>query len=85
MSVIFPAKSDVIAIYRQKPMIRDRHPMGIAGQVLKHMLRPAKGSLRVNDPLLAKESAQESRKRLLVCQGLQRPRESQLFAVKGPP
>jgi hypothetical protein len=53
MRVVFPTKGDVIVTHRKKPMVRDRHPMGIAGQVLQHVLRPAKGSLSVNDPLLS--------------------------------
>jgi hypothetical protein len=72
MGVVLPAKGDVVAIHQKKPMIRNRHPMGVAGQVLKDVLWPAKGCLGVNDPLLSKQSAQESRERLLVGQGLQR-------------
>ena len=59
--------------------------MGIAGPVLKHVLRPAQGSLGVDDPVLAEESAQEGREGLLVRQGPQFAVESQLFAVKGLP
>jgi hypothetical protein len=44
MRVVLPAKGDVIAIHRQKAVIRDRDAMGIAGQLLQDMLRPAEGS-----------------------------------------
>src|SRR5579885_2883945 len=73
MRVVLPTKGDVIAVHRQKAVIRDRDAMGIAGQVLQDMLRPAEGSLGVDDPLLAKQSAQERCERLLVSQGCKSP------------
>src|SRR5579885_1888755 len=85
MRVVLPTKGDVIAVHRQKAVIRDRDAMGIAGQVLQDMLRPAEGSLGVDDPLLAKQSAQERCERLLVSQGLQIAVEGDLFLVEGPP
>ena len=62
--VVFPPEGDLIAVHRQEPVIRDGHAMGIAGQVLQHVLRPAKGSLGVDDPFLSKQRAQERCERL---------------------
>lgn len=58
MGIVLPAKGDVVALHRKKPMIRNRHPMGVPGQVLKDVLWPAKGRLGINDSLLPKQSAQ---------------------------
>ncbi len=63
-------------------MIRDGHSMGIAGQVLKHVLRSAKGSLGINDPVFPKQSAQEGCECLLVGQRLTRAKEDKLLALK---
>ena len=33
-------------------MVGDRNPMGVAAKIIKHLLRPAKGSLRIDGPVL---------------------------------
>jgi len=82
MGVVLPAKGDVLVIHRQQSVIRDGHAMRVAGQILKHMLRPPKGRLGVHDPLLPEESVQESGKRLFVCQRLTVPVERKLVSLK---
>ena len=85
MRVVLPTKGDVIAIHREKAMIRDGHSVGIAGQVLQHVLWPAKGSLGINDPVFPKQSAQEGCECLLIRQRLTRAKEGKLLPLKSPP
>ena len=73
------------AIHGQKPMIRDGHAVGIAGQILQHVLWPAKGSLGINHPVFLKQSAQEGCEGLLVRQRLTRTKEDKLVALESPP
>jgi hypothetical protein len=84
MRVVLPAKGDVIAIHREKAMIGDGHSMGIAGQVLEHVLWPAKGSFGVNDPVFPKQSAQEGCECLLIGQRLTLAKEDKLLPLKSP-
>src|SRR5215470_9130703 len=85
MRVVLPAKGDVMVVHRQQSMVGDRHAMGVASQILKHVLWPAKGSLGVDDPVLLEQSAHESRERLLVRQGLQLAVKGQSLAMKRLP
>ena len=66
-------------------MIGDGHAMGIAGQVLQHVLRPAKGRLGINHPVFPKQSAQEGYECLLIRQRLTRAKEGKLLPLKSPP
>jgi hypothetical protein len=59
MGVVLSAKGDVNVVQCEESMIGDRHAMGVAGQILKHVLRPAKRRLRVDVPFLPKEIAQQ--------------------------
>ena len=43
----------------QNPMIGNRDAMGVACQIVQHMLGAAKRSLGVDDPLLGKDLAQK--------------------------
>ncbi len=70
MRIVLPTKGDAIAIHREEAMIRDGHSMGVAGQVLKHVLRPTKWSLGINHPVFPKQSAQECCECLLIGQRL---------------
>ena len=85
MRVVLPTKGDVIAIHGQKPMIRDGHSVGIAGQVLQHVLWPAKGSLGINDPVFPKHCAQEGCECLLIGQRLTWAKEDKLLPLKSLP
>ena len=76
MGVVLPAKSDVIAVHCEESMVGDRHAMGVAGQILKHVFRSAKGRLRINDPFFPKESAQERRECLLIASGRHSPKKA---------
>src|SRR3974390_1639725 len=83
--IVLPTKGDVIAIHGQKPMIRDGHAVGIAGQILQHVLWPAKGSLGINHPVFLKQSAQEGCEGLLVRQRLTRTKKEKWVVLETPP
>jgi len=57
--------------------------MGVAGQILKYMFRPAEWRFGVNDPILSEESAQECCECFLVRQRSTRSVEDELILVKG--
>jgi hypothetical protein len=58
--VVFPAKRDSIVVEGDESMVRDRDTMGIAGQVMQHMLGAAEGWLGVDDPVLLKKLSDKS-------------------------
>ena len=47
-------------------MVRDGNAMGVASQIMQHMLGAAEGRLGIDDPVLAIERAQEDGEALLV-------------------
>jgi hypothetical protein len=85
MRVVLPTKGNAIAIHREEAMIRDGHSMGIASEVLKHVLWPAKGSLGINYPVFPKQSAQEGCECPLIRQRLTLAKEDKLLPLKSPP
>ena len=68
VGIVFPAEGHLRIGHVGQSVIRDRDAMCIAGQVLKHMFRPAEGLLGVHDPILPVQRSQESRKRVLLSQ-----------------
>jgi len=65
VSVILPAEGDVAISHRQEPMIGDGDAVGVACQIVEHILRSAEGAFAVDDPLLTKERPQGRGKGLL--------------------
>ena len=57
MLVVLPTEGDFMIGHVELPVIGDRNPMRVAGQVMQNMFRSAKGPLGVNDPVLAKQCA----------------------------
>src|SRR6266446_2666015 len=55
MSGIAPTKSDRLSSKRDQAMIGDRYAMGVAAQILEHILRATEGWLRVDHPLLSEQ------------------------------
>jgi len=82
MGVVLPAKGDLIAVHRKEAVIRDRHAMGVAGQILQDVLGSAKGPLRINNPFFPEERAQERCECLLVRERLTFPEEGKLIGMK---
>jgi len=68
VGVVLPPEADFAVGDIQNPMIGDGDAVGVAGQVLQHMLWAPKGTLGVDYPVLTKKRAQESMEGLLPCQ-----------------
>src|SRR6202140_4616437 len=58
VAVIFPLEGNLALFERQQAPVGNGHAMGIAAQVLQHVLRSAKGSLGVNPPVLLFQRSQ---------------------------
>ena len=71
VSVVLPAEGDLAVGNGDETVIGDGDAMGIAGQVVQHMLRPSEGAFRVDHPVLAKERPEESMKGFLSGQCLE--------------
>jgi len=84
VGVVLPAKGDVSVVHRQQPVIGDGHAMRVASQVLQDMFRPSEECLRIDDPVLPEESAEESGECFLVCQRLVLPVEGELVVTRFP-
>src|ERR1700722_8792340 len=63
-------------------MVRDGNAMGVASQIMQHMLGPAEGRLGIDDPVLTIERAQEDGESLLVVKWHALTEEAQLIAGK---
>src|SRR5260370_25892786 len=55
VSGIAPTKSDRLFGKRDQAMIRDGHAMGVAAEILEHILRAAEEWLRVHHPVLSEQ------------------------------
>lgn len=59
VGVIFPAERHLIIGEVYEPVIGDGDAMGVAGKVMKNVLRTAERRFGVHDPVLAKERAKK--------------------------
>ena len=53
VDIVLPTKGDLVAIEVSEPVIADRHPMRIAGQILQYVFRSTERRFRIHDPLLS--------------------------------
>jgi hypothetical protein len=83
MCVVLSTEGDFIVCEAYQPVIGDSHPVRVASQVLKNMLRPAKRRFGVNDPVLRKQRAKKSPERLLLSEWLKQPRKDEFSLVEG--
>src|SRR5918911_4558811 len=57
--VVFPPKRHLAVATGQQPPIGDGHPMGVAGEVAEHLLRPSQWRLGVDHPLRLLQGREE--------------------------
>src|SRR5208337_4795370 len=76
MRVVLPSEGYMGVADVEKAVVGNRHPMGIAGQILQDMFGPAERGLGVDHPILLKQSTQKRRESLWVGQG-------KAFSVEG--
>src|ERR1700761_6831985 len=58
LSIVFPAKLHLCVVDVDQATVGDRHPMGIAAEIVEHLLRAAEGSLRIDNPLYLAQRSQ---------------------------
>ena len=59
VSIVSPAERDVLVLEGHEALVGDGHAMGIAGQVVEHMVGAAKGWLGVDHPVLPEQLPEE--------------------------
>ena len=82
--VVLPPECDALSIKCQKAVIGDGNAMGVAAEIAKNVLRSAEGPFGVNDPVLAKQSAQECGETFRVSQRFEWTIQAQLVLAIEP-
>ena len=80
--VILPAESNLVVRYIEQAVIGNRYAVRVASQVMQHMLGATEWLFGVNDPVIAKQSAEESSEYFPIGQLLASPEKSQLILTK---
>ena len=83
MAVISPGESDFTAFDIDDPMIRDGHAVGVAADVIQHLLWSGEGWFGVDNPFHVSYRIEVALKSLSISQGLKRGEEVQLARVEG--
>ena len=83
VGVILPLEGDALAIEGRQSRIGDRRAMGVAGQILEHLLGSAKGRLGVDDPEGPNRLIKQALEGLAVGVLAQHAEETELSATKG--
>ena len=83
VSIVLPQEGDLALGNGDETVIGDGDTMGIAGQVVKHMLRPSEGAFGVNHPILTKERPEEGVKGFLSGQWLEAAGKCKFALAKG--
>ena len=52
-AVVLVAETHVPVVHVEQPVVGDGDPVGVAADVVQHLLRSGEGRLRVHDPLRA--------------------------------
>ena len=82
---VSPVKADAVVRQAQQPAIGDGDAMGIARQILEHVLGTAKGRLGIDDPIFLAELVQPSVKTSRVSERRQLSAELKLALRPGCP
>jgi hypothetical protein len=81
--VIFPLEAYLAIGDIQQAMVRDRHAVGIAANVVKHLLRARKGPLGIDHPLGLSEWRQVGSPFAIIPKPIQGVKELQLARIEG--
>src|SRR5215510_12992441 len=68
VTIVTPAKGDRSVVDGDQAMIRDRHAMGIAAEIVQDLVWAAKGRLGIHHPLGGPQRSEVSGKALSICQ-----------------
>ncbi len=83
VAVVLPAESDLSIIDIQEPIVRDRHTVGIAADVIEDLLWPSKRRFGVNDPFLLSQGIEISSEGRALTQLLQGREELEFATLEG--
>ena len=84
MSRVAPAKGDLAIGERDQAVVGDGDAMGVAAQILEHVLGASEGRLAVDHPVLSVEWPQLGSEDLGLSQGGELTREVRLHSQKVP-
>ena len=82
MAIVFPLKRDLAIGKREQPLVANRDPVGVAAEIVDHLLRSAKGRLGIDHPLFVAQRLEVSAKRFRLTQGLLLAEELELTVNK---
>src|SRR5215471_19554241 len=82
MSVVFPLESHLAICDIQQAMVRDRDTVGVASDVIEHLLRASKRSLGIYNPFGFSERRQVAAKFAAVPEFFQAGKELQLAGIE---
>ena len=85
VAVVLPPKRHLVVGHGDEPMIGDRDPVGVPGQIVEHVARAAERGLGVDDPVVAKEGAKPGGKGALVGESLEVARQPEGPGAKRVP
>ena len=80
VAVIFPLEGDLAIFEGQQTLVGDGHAVGVAAEILQHVVRSAEGGFGVNHPFLVFEGSQVAGKSARVAQRFEVAEELE-FAV----
>ena len=80
---VTPAKGNVAVRQCQQAMVGDGDAVGIAAEILQHVLGPAEGWFGVDDPIFAEERTQPGSEELGMGERCEFSGQVQLTALEG--
>jgi len=85
VGVVFPAEAHPAIVEAEEALVGQRDPMGVAAQVLEHLLGAGEGAFSVHDPVRLAKLAEPLREGRGVGEGGGGSGEDELTGVKGAP
>jgi hypothetical protein len=82
VSIILPAKGNLVAVEGHEAVVGDGNAMSVSGEIAQHMMGTAERWLGVDDPVLTKQGTQEGAEGLFVGQGLKSSGEGELVLLE---
>ena len=68
LAIVLDPERHALAVIGCDPAVRDRDPVGIAGEIGEDLVRPGERLLGIDDPVAPALALQEERERFRVCQ-----------------
>jgi len=83
VAVVSPFKFYLAIFDVDDPMVRNGHPVGVAADIVHHLLRPGERWLGVDDPFHVSRQIEMTVESLRILERLKRSEEPQLAGVEG--